>query len=53
MEIIISANHTVLDFVRNKSNELSENMTEEEYYKWLSGTERNSDHEERLQEVTV
>ena len=41
MDIIISANHNILAMVKNSELNISEDMGEEEYWKWMQGDTGN------------
>ena len=53
MEVIISANQAVLNFVRTTPEMLPQDMTKEEYLKWIEGVERDNTYAEQIQKVTV
>lgn len=54
MDIIISANQGILEMVRNQEIEISRDMSEEEYYRWLQSVEKDDTGDEnRLQEISL
>lgn len=53
MDIIISANEKILAMAR-ASNELTENMSEQEYLRWLwDKTENETGDKNEIQKITV
>ena len=45
MDIIISANQTILDMVRSASDEISSEASKEEYMSWLNRVDKDENDE--------
>ena len=53
MDILISANESVLQFMRSIPRKTEEDMDREKLMKWFEETDKGNDHNEYIQEVTV
>lgn len=54
MEILISANEKILNMILNGGVNISEDMTEQEYLRWLQKiTGEKKDNEHRIQEIPI
>lgn len=53
MDILISANQPILDFMRNYQEEIFVDMGREEFVKWMEKLKKRNADEEEIQEITV